>query len=59
MFDHNLLYRLKMHENRNLYLRARLDTCADVNMMPASVYKLVLQVPSMEKLIANKLQIGT
>ena len=33
----NLLYRLKMHENRNLYLRARLDTCTDVNIMPASV----------------------
>ena len=35
----NLLYRLKMHENRNLYLQARLDTCADINIM--SVYKLV------------------
>ena len=34
----NLPYRLKMPENRNLYLRARLDTCADVNIMPASVY---------------------
>ena len=48
-----------MHENRNLYLRARLDTCADVNIMPASVYKLVFQDPNMEKLIPNKLQIGT
>ena len=37
----NLPYRLKQHENRNLYLRARLDTCADVNIIPASVYKLV------------------
>ena len=37
----NLPYRLKMHENRNLYLHARLDTCADINIMPASVYKLV------------------
>ena len=55
----NLLYRLKMHENRNLYLRARLDTCADVNIMPASVYKLVFQNPNLEKLIPNKLQIGT
>ena len=33
----NLAYRLKQHENRNSYLRARLDTCADVNIMPASV----------------------
>ena len=55
----NLPYRLKMHENRNLYLRARLDTCADVNIMPASVYKLVFQDPNLEKLIPNILQIGT
>ena len=55
----NISYRLKMHENRNLYLRARLDTCADVNIMPASVYKLVFQDQNMEKLIPNELQIGT
>ena len=48
----NLLYRLKIHENRNHYLRARLDTCADVNIMLASVHKLVFHDP-------NKLQIGT
>ena len=46
-----------MHENRNLYLQARLDTCADVNIMPVSVYKLVFKDPSMEKLIPNKLQL--
>ena len=55
----NLLYRLKIHENRNLHLRARLDTCADVNIMPASVYKMVFHDPNLEKLIPNKLQIGT
>ena len=48
-----------MHENRNLYLRATLDTCADIDTMPASVYKLVFQNPNMEKLIPTKLQIGT
>ena len=48
-----------MHENRNLYFRARLDTCADINIMPASVYKLVFQDPNMEKVIPSKLQIGT
>ena len=42
----NLLYRLKMHEIRNLYLQARLDTCGDINIMPASVYKLVLSCKS-------------
>ena len=55
----NLPYRMKMHENRNLYLKPRLDTCTDVNIMPASVYKLVFGDPSMEKLIPNKLLIGT
>ena len=46
----NLPHRLKMHENRNLYLRARLDTCADVNIMPASVYKLAFCDPKIDKL---------
>ena len=41
----NLPYRLKPHHKRNKYLRARLDTCANVNIMPASVYRLVFQDP--------------
>ena len=40
-------------------MRARLDTCIDVNIMPASVYKLVFCDPKLEKLTPNKLQIGT
>ena len=55
----NLAYRLKPHHNRNQYLRARLDTCADVNIMPASVYKLVFQDPDCKKLAPSKLKIGT
>ena len=55
----NLAYRLKQHENRNLYLMARLDTCADVNIMSVSVYKLVFRDPNLEKLVPNKMQIGT
>ena len=55
----NLPYMLKQHKNRNLYLRTRLDTCADVNIMPALVYKLVFPGPNVEKLSPNKLQIGT
>ena len=55
----NLPYKLKQHKNRNLYLRARLDTCTDVNIMPASVYKLVFCDPNLEKLTPNRLQIGT
>ena len=55
----NLAYRLKSHHTRNLYLRARLDTCVDVNIMPASVYRLVFKDPAMKKLAPSSLQIGT
>ena len=55
----NLAYRLKPHHKRNQYLRARLDTCADVNIMPASVYKLIFQGPDCKKLAPSKLKIGT
>ena len=55
----NLAYRLKSQHTRNLYLRARLDTCADVNIMPASVYRLVNKDPDMKKLNPSSLEIGT
>ena len=55
----NLAYILKPHHKGNQYLRARLDTCADVNIMPASVYKLVFNDPNCKKLAPSKLEIGT
>ena len=55
----NLAYRLKPHHARNLYLRARLDTCTDVNLMPASVYQLVFNDTKMQKLSPSNLQVGT
>ena len=54
-----MAYRLKPHHTRNLYLRARLDTCTDVNVMPACVYKLVFKDPNMQKLTPSNLEIGT
>ena len=45
----NLAHQLKSHHNRNLYLRARLDTCTDVNIIPASVYRLMFENPEMKK----------
>ena len=36
----NLAYRLKLHHKRNQCLRARLDTCDDVNIMPDSVLQV-------------------
>ena len=55
----NLAYGLQPHHHRNLYFRARLDTCADVNLMPASVYQLVFNDPNKKKLTPSKLQVET
>ena len=55
----NLAFRLKPHQKRNQYPRARLDTCADVNIMPASFHKLVFQDPDCKTLAPSKLEIGT
>ena len=55
----NLAYRLQPHHHGNLYLRARLDTCANVNLMPASIYQLVFKDPKMQKLTPSNLQVGT
>ena len=55
----NLAYRYKPHHTRNLYLRARLDTCTDVNLMPASMYQLVFSDTKMQKLVPSNFQVGT
>ena len=55
----NLACRLKPHHTRNLYLRARLDTCVDMNLMPDSVYKLVFNDSKMQKLAPSNLQLET
>ena len=55
----NLAYMLKPHHKRNQYLRACLDTCMDVNIMPASVCKLVFHDPDLKLLAPRKLEIGT
>ena len=55
----NLAYRLKPHETRNQYIKARLDTCMYVNIMPVSVYKLVFNDPELKKLAPSTLEIGT
>ena len=54
----NLAYQLKPYHKRNHYLRARLDTCAYVNIMLVSVYKLVFQDPDCEKLAPSKLELA-
>ena len=58
-FITNLANKLKPHQTRNQYLRARLDTCTDANILQASVYKLVLNDPELKDLAPSNLEIGT
>ena len=53
----NLTYRLKPHHTRNQYLRARLETSVDVNIMPTSVYNLLFKDPELKKLAPTNLEI--
>ena len=55
----NLAYKPKPHHKRNQYLRARLDICTAVNIMPPSVYKLVFCDPDLKKLAPSRLEFGT
>ena len=55
----NLAHRLKEHHTRNQYLRARLDTCADVNLMPMAVYCLIFKDPQLKKLTPSNMEIET
>ena len=55
----NLAYRLKPHHTRNQYFRAILETCTDVNIIPASVYRLVFKDPYLKNLAPYSLEIET
>ena len=55
----NLAYHLQEHHKRNQYLWARLDTCADVNLMPMAVYCLMFKDPGLKKITSSNLEIET
>ena len=48
--SHKLDYKLTPHKKRTKFLRARIDTCANVNLMPISVYWLLYKDPDCQKL---------
>ena len=54
----NLPYRLKQYQTHHKYLRVRLDTCADVNIMPKSVYQMMFNDPEVQQLAANDISLG-
>ena len=46
----NIEYKLKPHRRRTQFLRAKIDTCSNVNLLPISVYKLMYKDPECTKL---------
>ena len=55
----NLAYCLQEHHRRNQYLWARLDTCADVNLMPMAIYCLMFKDQGLRKLTPSNMEIET
>ena len=54
----NLPYRLKQYQTYHKYLRVRLDTCTDVNIMPKSVYQMMFNDPEVQQLAPNDISLG-
>ena len=50
----HLEYKLKPHRRRTKFLRARIDTCSNVNVMPVSVYGVMYKDPNCAKLAPSK-----
>ena len=54
---HLIAYRLKQYQSHHKYLRVRLDTCADVNIMPRSVYQMMFNDPKVKQLAPNDISL--
>ena len=54
----NVPYQIKQHQAHHKYLRVRLDTCADVNIMPRSVYQMMFNDPEVKHLADNDISLG-
>ena len=55
----NLEFKVKPHKRKTKLLRARVDTCADVNLMPVSIYKKLFKDEDCTQIAAIKLQLAT
>ena len=56
----NLEYRLTPHKKMTKFLRASIDTCTNVNLMPISVYQLLYKDPDCQKFApSNKSKVKT
>ena len=56
----NIEYKLKPHRRRTKFLRTKIDTCSNVNLIPISVYKLIFKDKGCTKLEpSNKAAVKT
>ena len=55
LFTH-LEYKLKYYRKSTKFLRARIDTCSNANVMPASIYKKIFKDPECSKLMPIQLR---
>ena len=55
LFTH-LEYKLKYHRRSTKFLRTRIDTCSNANVIPASIYKKIFKDPDCFKLMQNLLE---
>ena len=53
----NLPYWIQQHQSHHKYLRVHLDTCADVNIMPKSVYQMMFNDPDVKHLADNDISL--
>ena len=50
----NLQYKVNPYGKKTKFLRARIDTCSNANMMPANIYKILYNDPDCTKLLPSK-----
>ena len=55
----NLEFKVNLHKNRTKFLKARIDTCADINIMAVSIYKYLFKDPDCAKIAPSDLELGT
>ena len=55
----NLEFKVKPPKDKTKFLWARIDTCADINIMPVSMYKYLFKDPDCAKIVSSDLQLAT
>ena len=55
----NLEFKTKLHKNKTKFLCVRVDTYADVNLMPISIYQKIFKDEDCTKIAQSNLQLET